>query len=174
MVGSSVDPSEVLGDGSLNLLTLFEYFRLAVFVQPLHLRDDWVVPFDPQDLVGDLVELLHPPIPQQTAKFLEVLRLFKLTSNRKLLLLLLSLVTIVVPHRFVFVRLQVRQLPSLVFKGLNNRLFRDVLIGWLSYRGLRVQHVSYCGFRDHQVPDLSLRELEVRPQIEISKLVSLS
>ena len=78
-----------------------------------------------------------------------------------------------VPHRFVFVRLQVRQLPSLVFKGLKNRLFRDVLICWLPNRGLRVQHVSHCGFGDHQVPDLGLRELEVRPQIEISKLVSL-
>ena len=64
MVGSSANPSEVLGDGSLNLLTLFEDFRLAVFVQTLHLRDDWVVPFDPQHFVGYLIELLHVPILQ--------------------------------------------------------------------------------------------------------------
>ena len=63
MVRYSVDSSEVLGDGSLNLLTLFEDFRLAVFVQPLHLRDDWVVPLDPQHLVGYLVELFHVTIP---------------------------------------------------------------------------------------------------------------
>ena len=63
MVGSSVNPSEVLGDGSLNLLTLFEYFRLAVFVQPLHLCDDWVVPFDPQHFVSYLVKLFHVTIP---------------------------------------------------------------------------------------------------------------
>ena len=63
MVRSSVDSGEVLGDGSLNLLTLFEDFRLAVFVQPLHLRDDWVVPFDPQHFVGYLIELLHVTIP---------------------------------------------------------------------------------------------------------------
>ena len=64
MIRSSVDPSEVLGDGSLNLLTLFEDFRLTTFVQPLHFRDDWVVPLDPQNFVGYLVELLHVPIPQ--------------------------------------------------------------------------------------------------------------
>ena len=63
MVGSSVNPSEVLGDGSLNLLTLFEDFRLAVFVQPLHIRDDWVVPFDPQHFVSYLVKLFHVTIP---------------------------------------------------------------------------------------------------------------
>ena len=63
MVGSSVNPSEVLGDGSLNLLTLFEYFRLAVFVQPLYLRDDWVVPLDPQHFVGYLIKLFHVTIP---------------------------------------------------------------------------------------------------------------
>ena len=63
MVRSSVDHSEVLGDGSLNLLPLFEDFRLAVFVQPLHFRDDWVVPFDPQHFVSYLVKLFHVTIP---------------------------------------------------------------------------------------------------------------
>ena len=64
MVRSSVNPSKVLGDGSLNLLTLFEDFRLTDLVQPLHFRDDWVVPLDPQHFVGYLVELLHVTIPQ--------------------------------------------------------------------------------------------------------------
>ena len=64
MVGSFVNPSEVLGDGSLNLLTLFKDFSLTVFIQPLHFRDDWVVPLDPQHFVGYLVELLHVPVPQ--------------------------------------------------------------------------------------------------------------
>ena len=63
MVRSFLNPSKVLGDGSLNLLTLFEDFRLAVFVQPFHPRDDWVVPLDPQHFVGYLVELLHVTIP---------------------------------------------------------------------------------------------------------------
>ena len=64
MVRSSVDPSKVLGDGSLNLLTLFEDFRLTVLVLPLHFRDDWVVPLDPQHFVGYLIELLHVPFSQ--------------------------------------------------------------------------------------------------------------
>ena len=64
MVGPSVDPSEVLGDDSLHLLTLFEDFRLTTFIQPLHFRDDWVVPLDPQHFVGYLVELLHVPFSQ--------------------------------------------------------------------------------------------------------------
>ena len=64
MVRSSVNPSKVLSDGSLNLLTLFEDFRLTVFVQPLHFRDDWVVPLDPQHFVGYLVELFHVPFSQ--------------------------------------------------------------------------------------------------------------
>ena len=64
MIGSSIDPSKVLSDGSFHLLTLFEDFRLTTFIQPLHFRDDWVVPLDPQYLVRYLVELLHVPIPQ--------------------------------------------------------------------------------------------------------------
>ena len=64
MVRSSVDSSEVFGDGSLNLLTLFEDFRLTTFIQPLYFRDDWVVPLDPQHFVCYLVEFLHVPIPQ--------------------------------------------------------------------------------------------------------------
>ena len=64
MIRSSIDPSKVLGDGSFHLLTLFEDFRLTTFIQPLHFRDDWVVPLDPQLFVGYLVELLHVTIPQ--------------------------------------------------------------------------------------------------------------
>ena len=64
MIGSSIDPSKVLSDGFFHLLTLFEDFRLTAFIQPLHFRDDWVVPLDPQHFVGYLVELLHVPVPQ--------------------------------------------------------------------------------------------------------------
>jgi hypothetical protein len=44
-----------------------------------------VVPLDPEDLVGNLVELLHFTFPQQRAKVLYVLGLLEGSSNRKFL-----------------------------------------------------------------------------------------
>jgi hypothetical protein len=56
-----------------------------------------VVPLNSENLVSNLVELLHSTFSQQCAEFLNVLSLLKGTSNRELLLFLLCLVAVVVP-----------------------------------------------------------------------------
>jgi hypothetical protein len=56
-----------------------------------------VVPFNSENLVSNLVELLHLAFSQQSAEFFYVLSLLKGTCNCELLLFLLSLVAVVVP-----------------------------------------------------------------------------
>ena len=57
-----------------------------------------MVPLDSEDLVGNLVELLHLAFSQQCAEFLHVFSLLKGTCNCEFLLFLHSLVAIVVPN----------------------------------------------------------------------------
>jgi hypothetical protein len=56
-----------------------------------------VVPLNSEDLVSNLVELLHLAFSQQRAEFLNVLSLLKGTRNREFFLLLLCLIAVVVP-----------------------------------------------------------------------------
>ena len=56
-----------------------------------------MVPLNSENLVSNLVELLHLAFSQQCAEFLYVLSLLKGTCNRELLLFLLCLVAVVVP-----------------------------------------------------------------------------
>ena len=57
-----------------------------------------MVSLDSENLVGNLVELLHSAFSQQCAEFLNVLSLLKGTSNRELFLLLLCLDAVMVPY----------------------------------------------------------------------------
>ena len=56
-----------------------------------------MVPLNSENLVSNLVKLLHFAFSQQCAEFLNVLSLLKGTRNRELFLLLLCLVAVVVP-----------------------------------------------------------------------------
>lgn len=57
-------------------------------------------------------------------------------------------------------------------EGLRCYLFWDELVGWLTDSIFCLEHVGHSGFRRDQTPYDSLRELEVRTQTVISKLVS--
>ena len=84
VIWSFVDPLEITCDDLLNPHAVFDDFRLPILIFLFDFRHDWVVPLDPEDLVGNLVELLHFAFPQQLAKVLYVLGLFEGPSNRKL------------------------------------------------------------------------------------------
>ena len=56
-----------------------------------------MVPLNSENLVSNLVELLHFAFSQQCAEFLYVLSLLKGTRNREFFLLLLCLAAVVVP-----------------------------------------------------------------------------
>jgi hypothetical protein len=51
--------------------------------------------------------------------------------------------------------------------------FRYGLVSWLADYVLSLQHIIDSRFRSDQASDLALRELEVRTQTVINKLVSL-
>ena len=55
---------EIAGDDLVNLHAVFKDFRLPVLIILLDFRDDWVVPLNSEDLVGDLIELFHFSLPQ--------------------------------------------------------------------------------------------------------------
>jgi hypothetical protein len=98
VIWSLVNPFEIACDDLVNLHAVFKDFRLPIVIFPFDFRDNWVVPLNSEDLVGDLVELFHFSLPQQLAEILEVLCLLKGTGNRKFLLLFFDLVAIVVPN----------------------------------------------------------------------------
>ncbi len=60
---SSVDLFEVLCDYLLHLLAILEDLRVLSLYFPLDSGYDWVAPFDPEDLVRDLVKLFQFSIP---------------------------------------------------------------------------------------------------------------
>ena len=70
VIWSLVDLLEIAGDDLVNLYAVFKDFRLPIVIISFDFRDNWVVPLDPEDLVGDLVELLHFSVPQQLAEVL--------------------------------------------------------------------------------------------------------
>ena len=59
VIWSLVDPFKIACDELVNLYAVFKDFRLPIVIFPLDFRDNWVVPLDSEDLVGDLVELFH-------------------------------------------------------------------------------------------------------------------
>ena len=81
VIWSLVYPFEIACDDLVNLHAVFKDFRLPIVIFPFDFRDNWVVPLNSEDLVSDLVELFHFPISQQLSEVLQVLRLFKGTSN---------------------------------------------------------------------------------------------
>jgi hypothetical protein len=87
VIWSLVNPFEIACDDLVNLHAVFKDFRLPIVIFPFDFRDNWVVPLNSEDLVGDLVELFHFSISQQLAEVLQILCLLKGTGNCKLLLL---------------------------------------------------------------------------------------
>ena len=57
-----------------------------------------MVPLNSENLVSNLVELLHFAFSQQCAEFLDILSLLKGTCDREFFLLLLCLVAVMVPY----------------------------------------------------------------------------
>ena len=102
VIWSLVNPFEIACDDLVNLHAVFKDFRLPIVIFSFDFRDNWVVPLNSEDLVGDLVELFHFTISQQLAEVLQVLCLLKGTGNCKLLLLFFNLVSVVVPNGDVF------------------------------------------------------------------------
>ena len=50
---------EIAGDDLVNLHAVLKDFWLPILSVSFDFRDDWVVPLNSEDLVGDLVELFH-------------------------------------------------------------------------------------------------------------------
>ena len=59
VIWSLVYPFEIACDDLVNLHAVFKDLRLPIVFIPLDFRDNWVVPLNSEDLVGDLVELFH-------------------------------------------------------------------------------------------------------------------
>ena len=81
VIWSLVYPFEIACDDLVNLHAVFKDFRFPIVINSCDFRDNWVVPLNSEDLVGDLVELFHFSISQQLAEILQVLCLLKGTSN---------------------------------------------------------------------------------------------
>ncbi len=64
VIWSLVNLLKIAGDDLVNLHAVLKDFRLPILIILLDFRDDWVVPLDSEDLVGDLVELFHFSLPQ--------------------------------------------------------------------------------------------------------------
>ena len=101
VIWSLIDPLEIACDDLVSLHAVFEYFRLPSFIFSLDSSHNWVIPFDSEYFVSNLVELLHLALSQQCAEFLDILNLLKGTCDRELLLFLLCLVAVVVPDGYV-------------------------------------------------------------------------
>jgi hypothetical protein len=76
-----VDPLEIACDDLVNLHAIFKHFRLPSLILSFDSRYDWVVLLDSKNLVGNLVELLHFALSQQSAEFLYIFCLIKGTCN---------------------------------------------------------------------------------------------
>ncbi len=59
VIWSLVYPFEIAGDDLVNLHAVFKDFRLPIDIILLDSRDNWVVPLNSEDLVGNLVEFFH-------------------------------------------------------------------------------------------------------------------
>ena len=81
-----------------------------------------MIPFDSEDLVRHLIELLKLAFSQQMAQVLDILRFLKRTGDRQFLLFFLNVIAVVIPDRYVLA-LQL-QLSSISCKLISDRLFR--------------------------------------------------
>jgi hypothetical protein len=106
-----------------------------------------VGPLDHQNLVGDLVELLHLAFSQQLSQLLEVLGLFELASYRQFLLVCLGMIPIVVSDVDISTTVSFSLSLCLSSEGLRCHLFWNELIGWLADSVLSPEHVGHCWFR---------------------------
>ena len=171
MIWSLVYPFEIACDDLVNLHAVLKYFWLPILIFSFDFRNDWVVPLDSEDFVGNLVKFLHLSISQQLTEIFQVLSLLKGTSNRKFLLLFFKLVAIVISDWDIFPTIFL--LLGLRCNGYSDLLLWDVFICRLTYCALTLQHILDSWLRRCQVPDLSLCKLEVRTQTVINNLLSL-
>ena len=139
VIWSLVNSFEIACDDLVNLHAAFKYFRLPTLSVSFDFRNDWVVPLDSEDFVGNLVEFLHLSISQQLTEIFQVLSLLKGTSNRKFLLLFFNLVAIVISYRDMFPIIFL--LFGLSCEHLFNGLLWDVLISRVFDCGLTLQHI---------------------------------
>jgi hypothetical protein len=97
MFRSLVNACEVVADGLLHMYPLFEDFHLAIVVAAFDLGHDRVTSFDPHEPVGESVELLHLPFPQQCREVVQVFGGIDLPCYLQVLLLFVDLVLGPVP-----------------------------------------------------------------------------
>ncbi len=64
VIWSLVNLLKIASDDLVNLHAVFKDFRFPIVIILLDFRDNWVVPLNSEDLVGDLVELFHFSLPQ--------------------------------------------------------------------------------------------------------------
>jgi hypothetical protein len=90
-----------------------------------------VVSLNPKNFIGNLIKLFHLAFSQQYTEILDVLSFFEDSSNHKFLLVLFNLVPVVVSDWDMLPTLFL--LLCLVFQGLSDCLFWDILISRLAY-----------------------------------------
>jgi hypothetical protein len=118
-----------------------------------------------------LIEFLHLAFSQECAEIFYVLGFFKYSGYHEFFLIFFYLVSVVISDWYMLPNLLL--LLGLVFQGLGDCLFRDILIFRLTNSTFTHQHVLDCLLRVDQVPNLDLWEWEVRTQTVVNKLVSL-
>ncbi len=136
-----VDLVKVLCNDLFHRLAIFEDLRVLSFNFSLDPGHDWMTSLDLEDLIGHLVELLQLAFSQQLTEVLNVLRFFKRACDRQFLLLLLDVIPVVVPDRYVLSLLL--HFPGISRQLINDCLFREELVRWILDRVLCRQHVAY-------------------------------
>ncbi len=116
IVGSLKYLHKITRNNLVILLAIFEDFRVPIYRLLFNSGIHWMF-------------LLDFAIPQQIAKILKMICLFKGTSNPEFLLVLFGLVAIVVPDRYVFP--SVIQLSCIYCQLVSNRLIWNLLKGRL-------------------------------------------
>ena len=128
MFGPPVDVCEVVADGLLHMYPLFEDFHVAVVVVAFYLGHDRITSFDPHELVGKTVEILHPPFPQQCREVVQVLGSIYLSCYLQVLLLFVDLVLGSVPDANSNSSCPFFFLPLLILDFLAHDVVADIVI----------------------------------------------
>ena len=81
MFRSLIDVREVFTDSLLHLSPLLEDLHITTVTVAFDLRDHGVAPLDPHELVGQVIEFLHPPLPQQCLQVMEIFHSIDLSCD---------------------------------------------------------------------------------------------
>ena len=115
-----------------------------------------MVSLDPKNLVGNLIKFLHFALSQECAEIFYVLGFFEYSNDHEFFLVFFNLVSVVISDWYMLPTLLL--LFCLVFQGLSDCLFWDILIRRLTNSTLTHQHVLDSLLGVDQVPYLSLWE----------------